>query len=135
MTRYLCVLITLIVLLAGCSKHDDPVAPPTTGTVTGRVADAASSAALGSVRVTVADAQTNSPLATFTTGGDGTFHIELSPGSFYLRFARQGYEPIPPMDILPVPVAVTAGASAPEVLVEETIDYLRERFFAPGPSN
>lgn len=98
------------VQIGGCSK-DDSVAPPSTGVIAGRVTDATSSGFLGSVRATVFDALTNNPLSTFTTLSDGVFRFDLSPGSYYVRYSRQGFEPVPPQDISPLPVAVTAGAT------------------------
>jgi hypothetical protein len=101
--------ILALTLQPGCS-NDEPIAP-TTGILAGRVTDASSSTALGSVRITLFDALTNNPLGTFTTAADGTYRMDLTPGSYYLRFARQGFQPVPPFDIPPLPISVTAGAT------------------------
>ena len=103
--------VALLCFLAGCSK-DEPVAPPATGVLAGRVTDATSSSPLSSVRITLFDALTNNPLVTFTTMGDGAFRFDLPPGSYYVRLARQGFEPVPPRDMSPLPGTVIAGATS-----------------------
>jgi len=103
--------ILVLCLLAGCS-NDEPAAPPATGVLTGRVTNAASSSPLGFVRITLFDALTNNPIVTFTTIGDGAFRFDLPPGSYYVRLARQGFEPVPPRDIPPLPITVIAGAGS-----------------------
>ncbi len=99
-----------LALQAGCSK-DEPTAPPPTGTLAGHVTDAVSAAALSSTRITLFNALTNSPIGIYSTIGDGAFRFDLAPGSYYLKLARQGYDPVPPLDITPLPITVTAGAT------------------------
>jgi len=95
----------------GCSE-DEPV-QPTTGIIQGAVTEAGTSLPVSSVRVVVFDANTNAPLLSLTTGGDGSYSIELGPGTYLLKFARQGYEDLPPRDISPLPVTVTVGQTTP----------------------
>lgn len=99
-----------LALQAGCSK-DEPTAPSPTGVLAGRVTDAASATALSSVRIAVFNALTNNPVGVSSTAGDGSFRFDLPPASYYLKLARQGYDPVPPLDITPLPIAVTAGAT------------------------
>ncbi len=59
--------------------------------------------------MTVSDAATNVPLGALTTGTDGTYGVEIPPGSYTVKTSRQSYDPAPPRDIAPYPVTVMAG--------------------------
>ncbi len=95
--------------LVNCSK-DDP-APVTTGKVTGKVTDLANSSALSEVSVFVFDATTNAPVNTVKTDANGDFTIDLNEGNYFLKFYKQGYDPIPPQGMESIPFAVTVGQS------------------------
>lgn len=80
---------------------------PTTGTLKGTVTASSNSQVLGNVRVTVYDANTNAPIgSSVLTLSNGTYQIQLLPGTYYLNLSKQGYNGIPAAGITPVPVTV-----------------------------
>jgi hypothetical protein len=42
-------------------------------------------------------------------GNDGSFGIEIDPGTYFLKFSKQGYEELPPKDISPLPLGILTG--------------------------
>src|SRR6187402_259231 len=94
-------LLALSIFNVSCSDDDnDTVA--TTGTLKGIVTDAENSEALPNVRIIVFNADTNSPSGkTVLTTGDGSYNIQLKPGSYYLKLSKQGYQDIPVAGISP----------------------------------
>ncbi|MFK0173658.1 S8 family serine peptidase [Streptomyces sp. NPDC090306] len=65
------------------------LAPHTAGTVSGKVTDKATGAALSGVTVKAANATTGT--RTVTTGADGTYSIALNPGTYDFTFSGYGY--------------------------------------------
>lgn len=109
-TTFILSLIFLNVLLFSCSKKDDP--QPSTGKLTGTVTDVSSQAALENVAVIIFDAENNTPTGTtLTTDADGNFEATLSPGSYFLKFFKQGYDAVPAPGIEPVAFSIEAGAT------------------------
>lgn len=98
----------LIVFVPGCSS-DESTAPPSTGILSGTVTDALSSTPLLGTRVVVYDANSNNPVATLSTSATGTFQVEFSVGTYFVRCSKQGYEEAPPRDISPFPLNVAAA--------------------------
>lgn len=64
-----------------------------TGTVTGRVADAAGEQPLASATVTLRAAGDTAAAARAQTGADGAFRLQAPPGRYVLEAARIGYSP------------------------------------------
>ena len=103
----LAVLIIMLLIAWGC-KEDEPV--PTTGIATGKVTDANTAANLEGVRIIVFESNSNSPVASLSTGADGTYKIDLLPGSYYFKMYRQDYEQIPPKGMSPIPFSISIGS-------------------------
>lgn len=123
------VLFVLSVLISACS-NDDP--KPSTGTLSGQVTDIATGAALGDVNVIVFNADDNSPTgSTLTTGSDGNYSAKLSPGNYFLKFYKQGYEAIPPAGIEAVALTVTKGGTT-EQSVQMTPSAVTNAGFISG---
>ena len=96
-------------LFTACSK-DEPAPTPTTGTLKGTVTASSTAQAIGSVRITVYNANTNAPTGnSVLTQSNGTYQIELAPGSYYLNLSKQGFNGIPAIGITPVSVTVALG--------------------------
>lgn len=103
-------LIFFNVFLTGCSKDDD--SEPTTGKLTGTVTDIDSQAGLEGVKIIIFDAETNSPTETsLTTDASGNFTADLGPGTYFLKFFKQGYDAVPPPGIEAVPFSIEAGGT------------------------
>ncbi|MFB7196798.1 S8 family serine peptidase [Streptomyces sp. NPDC056121] len=64
-------------------------APHTAATVTGKVTDKATGAALANVKVTVTGAA--GAVRTVTTAADGTYRLPLNPGTYSFGFSVYGY--------------------------------------------
>ncbi|GAA0894313.1 hypothetical protein GCM10009122_39940 [Fulvivirga kasyanovii] len=98
------------ILLTACSDDDGG---PSTGKLTGTVTDIKTQAGLESVKIIVFDAETNSPTEnSLTTDADGNFSADLIPGTYFLKFYKQGYEAVPPRGIEAVSFSVEAGGTA-----------------------
>ncbi len=80
---------------------------PTTGTITGTVRDESTNAVLAGVRIIVFNANTNAPAGnSLTSSATGKYSVELEPGSYYLKLAKQGYINVPAPNVTPIPVTV-----------------------------
>ncbi|MEN8119158.1 MAG: carboxypeptidase regulatory-like domain-containing protein [Bacteroidota bacterium] len=102
------ILFVMVISILNACKKDDP--EPTTGFLSGTVYDAATDEALADVRIIIYNSETNSPTDnTITTGSDGTYKVELEPGSYYLNLNKQSYMGIPAAGTTPVSVAVELG--------------------------
>lgn len=98
-----------IVFIVGCGKDDDSD-PVTTGTLMGTVTDASSSSTLSDALIVVFDASTNSPTgASVSSGSDGTYSVELDPGTYFVKASRQGYDNSPPSSITPISFDISKG--------------------------
>ncbi|WP_428955702.1 S8 family serine peptidase [Streptomyces sp. cg35] len=64
-------------------------APHTAATVTGKVSDKATGAALNNITVTATD--TAGSVRTVKTGADGTYRLPLAPGTYSFAFSGYGY--------------------------------------------
>ncbi|MFD3561719.1 S8 family serine peptidase [Streptomyces sp. NPDC058686] len=64
-------------------------APHTAATVTGKVTDKATGAALNNITVRATDAAGS--VRTITTGTDGTYRLPLAPGTYSFAFSGYGY--------------------------------------------
>lgn len=108
--RYLVASLTFAMVLASCSKDDDGPAGPTTGTLKGTITDAVTAGGLAGVRIIIFNANSNAPIgALFGTDAQGNYSVEMSPGTYFLKLSRQGYDDLPPRGISPFPLNVTAG--------------------------
>ena len=97
----------IVFAFSDCSK-DDPK-PATTGKISGKVTDLNSSASLSEVTIIAFDASNNSPVSTTKTNSSGDYTFNVAEGNYFLKFYKQGYEPVPPQGMQPVPFAVTVG--------------------------
>ena len=103
----LCFIVSAIAL--SCKKNNDNPTP-TTGTLKGTITASLNGQAIGSVRIVVYNANTNAPTGdAVLTQSNGTYQIELAPGSYYLNLSKQGYNGIPAVGITPVSVTVALG--------------------------
>lgn len=94
----------LIVGLIGCKKSNDA---PDTGAVKGVIKNASNSTIITDARVSIFDANTNSPAAGSTvTGKDGSYSFNLVPGSYYIKVSKLGFASVPPANIVAVPFSV-----------------------------
>ncbi|HEY0634107.1 MAG TPA: carboxypeptidase-like regulatory domain-containing protein, partial [Gammaproteobacteria bacterium] len=114
--KYLFFVALLGAALAGCSGDDSSSSTPapTTGTLTGTVIEAGIDPALPAVKiagasVAIFNAKTNAPVATVTTGSDGKYKKALGAGSYYVKVSKQGYDPVPPTTLEPIPFAISVG--------------------------
>lgn len=98
------ILISFLFAAWGCNKDD---AEPTTGIVKGIVTDAGTAATLADVRIIIFESNSNSPVASMSTGADGAYAADLLPGSYYLKLYKQGYDHVPPRNISPIPFTVS----------------------------
>ncbi|MDH5368286.1 MAG: carboxypeptidase-like regulatory domain-containing protein [Cyclobacteriaceae bacterium] len=97
-----------LLFVVGCKK-EEPV-PVTTGTLKGTITDIISASALADVLVIVFDANTNSPTgASVYSGVDGVYSVELDPGAYFVKAAKQGYEKSPPPTVSPISFDVSLG--------------------------
>ena len=102
----------VLAMLVGCKDKE-----VTTGIFSGIVTDATTSAALEGVQLIIFNANTNSPAgATKMTDADGMFSIELDPGTYYAKLAKQGYYSVPPRGISALPFEIFVD-------MEEVRDY------------
>lgn len=106
--------LSLAFLLTACGGGSStPPPPPQPGVLSGTVTTGSTPAALSGVSVIVFDASTNAPAAaTVLTDASGNYSFSLYAGSYYVKFYKQGYNPIPASTLLtPVPVAVSPGVT------------------------
>jgi hypothetical protein len=97
-----------VVLFASCKKSEDNT--PTTGTIKGKVTDVATSQGIANVRIVVYNSNTNAPTGNYVlTGSDGSYQIQLDPGTYYLSLSKQGYESIPSIGMTAVSITVATG--------------------------
>lgn len=106
--EYYLVILGLLVGAGGCSSDEGPVLP-TTGVLQGTVTDLQGGQPVAGARVLIAVAATNSPLGAITTGTDGVYAVELTPDAYTVKLSCQGFDPVPPDGIDPLPVTVRAG--------------------------
>lgn len=98
------------ILLTACSDDDGG---PSTGKLIGTVTDIETQVGLESVKIIVFDAETNSPTEnSLTTDASGNFSADLAPGTYFLKFYKQGYEAVPPRGIEAVSFSVEVGGTA-----------------------
>ena len=104
-----CILCFFIGFIAfSCKKSSNNT--PTMGSLKGTVTDNSNNQAISNVRIIVYDANTNAPTGNaILSGSDGTYQIQLSPGTYYLNLSKQGYNGIPAAGITPVSITVELG--------------------------
>ena len=96
------------ITLSSCKK--DNSATPTTGTIKGKVTDISNSQGISNVRIFVYNSNTYAPEGnSVLTSSDGSYQIQLGPGTYYLTLNRQGYESIPARGVTPVSITVQTG--------------------------
>ncbi|MGD0754087.1 MAG: carboxypeptidase-like regulatory domain-containing protein [Bacteroidales bacterium] len=102
--KYSFILLLSFTLLMGCKKSNEPT---TTGIVSGTVTDASTAALIPSALVLVFDANTNAPAAnSIFTSSNGSYSFDITPGSYYIKLSKLGYENLPPANIIAVPFTV-----------------------------
>jgi Carboxypeptidase regulatory-like domain len=102
--KYSLIVVLAFALLLGCKKSSEPT---TTGIVSGTIKDASTSAVIPGVLVLVFDANTNAPTAnSIFTACNGTYSFDLTPGSYYIKLSKLGYENLPHVNIIAVPFRV-----------------------------
>lgn len=112
------ILVALLIGVAGLlqacgSGGGGGSSPPPPGILSGAVTSGSPAAALAGVSVIVFDASTNAPAAAIVqTDVAGKYAFTLNAGSYYVKFYKQGFDPIPASAVLtPVPVTVSSGAT------------------------
>lgn len=97
--------------LAACSSGGGSSSPPPPGTLTGTVTDASTTPAtvIVGASVTVFNATTNTAVATLTSGATGKYSTTLTAGTYYVKVTKQGFDPVPPAALEPVPLALVSG--------------------------
>lgn len=106
--RYGLWLLAMGITLYSCKK--DNSATPTTGTLKGKVTDISNSQGISDVRIYVYNSNTNAPEGnSVLTSSDGSYQIQLDPGTYYLTLNKQGYESIPARGVTPVSITVQTG--------------------------
>jgi hypothetical protein len=94
--------------LFSCKKESNEES--TQGVLKGTVTDNTGNQAVSGVRIIVFDANTNAPIGGgIQTGSDGSFSIQIAPGTYYLSLSKQGYNSIPVAGTTPVSVAIELG--------------------------
>ncbi len=102
--KYYLMFVLSFALLSGCKKSSEPT---TTGKVSGTVKDATTSAVIPNACVLVFDANTNAPAAnSIFTDSKGSYSFDLTPGSYFIKLSKLGYENLPPANIIAVPFTV-----------------------------
>ena len=95
-----------MVMLA-CKKNDSN---PTNGTVEGTIINTQGGASLASANIEFFNAIDNSPTSYSTSSGaDGKYSISITAGTYLIMISKQGYNSVPPIGIIAVPVVITAG--------------------------
>lgn len=104
------VLMAIAVAFVGCSKDEEGPMLPATGTLQGAITDASAGVGVAAVRIIVFNANTNAPVGLpLSTDAQGNFTVEISPGTYFLKLSKQGYQDLPPRGISALPLNVTAG--------------------------
>ncbi len=99
-----------ILHLAGCGGGDDSVSPePVPPTVLAVVVDGGADTTLvEGANVVLYRAETREAVLRDMTGPEGVARFECEAGNYYVEVSAQGYEPVPPENIAPVPFFVAA---------------------------
>ena len=109
--------LSLATLLTACGGGGSSGAPslPPPGVISGTVTSGSPAVALSGVSVIVFNANTNAPAAaTVLTDVNGKYSFSLQAGSYYVKFNKQAYNPVPASVLLaPVPMAVASGVITP----------------------
>lgn len=104
----------LVCVSASCKhKSDDPVYhAPGAGTLAGTVEDLDSGDSIVGARVIILDADTNAAACpVLVTDGFGAFNVSLPAGQYLVLVSATGYYDVPPMNMVPLPVDVSTGAT------------------------
>ncbi|MBI5217924.1 MAG: carboxypeptidase regulatory-like domain-containing protein [Bacteroidia bacterium] len=100
-------------IFQGCKKKKDEEQAPSTGTLKGKVTDASTSLGLSDVRIIVYNSSTKMPTGnTLYSASDGSYTVDLSAVSYYLRLEKQGYQCIPPAGFSAITLTVTNGQTS-----------------------
>jgi hypothetical protein len=108
------ILVTLY-LFQACKKNGSPSQNNNKGVLSGSITGPGSQSVSGA-SIIVFNANTNLPVVTSTTGANGSYSIQLDPGSYYIKVYAQGYESVPMPGLTPVPFTIT-------ISVTTTINY------------
>lgn len=100
-------IICLLIFSLACKKDNEA---PETGTLKGVVSDAVTAANLENAQIIIFNSDSNTPVKSLATGADGNYQADLSPGSYYLKIYKQGYDNVPPRNISPIPFTVIVGS-------------------------
>lgn len=115
MKKFNLLFLFLLFFAAWSCKKNDP--EPATGFIKGVVADAQSAEELENVRILVFESNSNTPVQSVITSADGTYRIELLPGSYYLKLYKKGYEHVPPRNISPIPFTIVVEGELENPLI------------------
>ncbi|MEN8008515.1 MAG: hypothetical protein ABFS42_16015 [Candidatus Krumholzibacteriota bacterium] len=105
------IMTSLAILVVGCGGSDDPVEPPPPPEPTVLkvvVRSSVDSSLVDHSNVVLYQAETNEAVLRGLTGVDGTVFFDVDMGNYYLYVSAQGYDPIPPENIAPIPFFVAA---------------------------
>jgi len=122
----LTVLLTAVVIMAGCGGNDDPVTPPPPPPPTILkvvVRSAADSSFVENSNVVLYRADNREAVVRDLTGPEGEVSFNVEVGNYYLNLSAQGFEPVPETNIAPIPFFVAAEDTTVQGLfLEETTD-------------
>ncbi len=102
-------LIISLFILSSCHKNDEA---PSVGKVAGKVTDLSSGSALSEATVILFDASNSNPVMNVKTNSTGDYSIDIAPGSYFLKFYRQGYDAVPPRGVEPIMFSVEIGITS-----------------------
>lgn len=92
-----------------CKKDSNSSSDPK-GTLSGSISNS-NSATVSGATVIVFNANTNLPVASLSTDSNGSYSIQLAPGSYYVKIYAQGYQSIPLPGLTAVPLQVNANST------------------------
>ena len=105
----LAIMTTMAIHVAGCGGDDDPATPPPPpdpGVLKVVVQSSANSSLIENSNVVLFQAENGEAVLRGLTDVDGAVYFEVDEGNYFLNISAQGFEPVPPETITPIPFFV-----------------------------